>query len=164
LISFISLDTALTSHREKEAEMGKHIEVTLEVWKEIIQLYRSEKSTENEVIRELLDFHHAGNLLNTESLVLPAKASWMSQGVILPDGTELRRILGEKTSYGEKGEVFSGIVQNGTLVINGKSYNTPSAAAFAITDYGVNGWDFWEAKLPSTSQWVSLHRLREQAK
>jgi hypothetical protein len=144
--------------------MGKHIEVTLEVWKEIIQLYRSEKSTENEVIRELLDFYHGKNVLNTESLALPEKASWSNQGVTLPDGTVLRRVLSEKTRYGEKGEVFSGIVLNGAIVIDGKSYNTPSAAAFAVTDYGVNGWDFWEVKLPGASKWVSLHTLRVEAK
>lgn len=142
--------------------MAKQIEVTLDVWKAIIQLYGSEKSTENDVIKELLDFYEFQKNLLT--VTQGSKAGWSRSGVTLPEGSKLRKVLTEKTGYGEKGEMLFAEVRNGTFVVNRKSFGTPTAAAQSITKYGINGWYFWEVMLFGTTEWVSLHGLREQAR
>jgi len=47
--------------------------------------------------------------------------------------------------------------------MNGKRYDTPSAAAVAITDNPVNGWTFWERRLPGQSEWKIIKALRKAA-
>jgi predicted CopG family antitoxin len=140
--------------------MGKQIEIDLDVWKELVQLYHSEKSTENEVIRDLIEsykqFKHSENVLTKPNTEGP----WIGDDVLLPEGTELRKVLTESTRYGQKGDVFTGEIKNGTFFVSGKNYNTPTAAAQSITDYGVNGWRFWECKLPGAVKWISLDALR----
>lgn len=53
-----------------------------------------------------------------------------------------------------------GRVQSGALVVDGKPYDSPSAAAVAITGNAVNGWRFWECRLPGKSGWQLIGGLR----
>ncbi len=59
---------------------------------------------------------------------------WTWKGVTLPNGTELRAEF--------KGKAHTAKIINGAWVQEGQEFGSPSAAAFAITDYGINGWDF----------------------
>ena len=70
-----------------------------------------------------------------------------------PAGTEFR------AKY--KGQTWLGRVEGGALVVNGKRYDTPSAAAVAITENPVNGWTFWECRLPGQAGWKILKALRK---
>ena len=38
--------------------------------------------------------------------------------------------------------------------------NSPSEAAHVVTGTSVNGWTFWEARLPGESRWRLLKSMR----
>jgi hypothetical protein len=46
-------------------------------------------------------------------------------------------------------------------VQEGQTFSSPSAAAFAITQSGINGWWFWSVKRPSDPAWLQLRKLRD---
>ena len=128
------------------------IDVDFDVFKELTIRRKSEEMTENEVIRELLGIQQY--LRPKESKLTEADGTpWVTKGVSFPHGSEFR------TNY--KGKEYLGRVQNGALVVNGKRYSSPSAAAVAVTGNSVNGWRFWECKLPSSSRWRSAASLRK---
>jgi hypothetical protein len=79
--------------------------------------------------------------------------AWIVQGVRFPAGTEFRAT--------HKGKLYLGSVASGALVVGGKAYRSPSAAAVEITKVSTNGWAFWTCKLPNSEAWVQLKRLRE---
>jgi hypothetical protein len=68
-----------------------------------------------------------------------------------------------------RGQIIPGQFLNSYLVVNGKSYRSLSAAARdnARTKDGtkpqLNGWLYWEVKLPGETEWRSLGELRNAA-
>ncbi|MGZ4992646.1 MAG: restriction system modified-DNA reader domain-containing protein [Methylobacter sp.] len=129
------------------------INVDFEVFKALTARRRSETMTENEVIRELLDLSKPEDSSETVAQAHNISSSWVSKGVVFPHGTEFR------VNY--KGQMHTGIVQNGALVLNGKRFSSPSAAATELTGGPVNGWVFWECLLPGTTKWKKLALLRK---
>ena len=129
------------------------IDVDFDVFKEITVRRRSEAMTENEVIREILGLSKPE--IHAKAVISPSTGGtpWVSKGVIFPHGTEFR------ATY--KGQQCIGMVQNGALVLNGKRFSSPSAAAFAITRNPVNGWIFWECLIPGTIKWKTIADLRK---
>ena len=123
------------------------IDVDFEVFKELTARRRSEEMTENEVLREILGLTKPtrGSNANAMTAADTGGVAWVSKGVSFPHGTEFR------ATY--KGQQFSAIVKNGALVMNGKRFTSPSAAAVAITGNPVNGWRFWECLLPGNTKW-----------
>lgn len=127
------------------------IDVDFDVFKAITLRRPSEDVTENDVLRQLLGLSakkHAA--LQTSA---PQPGDWVSKGVRFPAGTEFR------ASY--KGQTHLGRVEAGALVLNGRRYDTPSAAAMSITDSPVNGWAFWQARLPGHAGWKPIKSLRK---
>lgn len=127
------------------------IEVDFEVFKELTVRRTSESMTENDVIRLLL------GLDDTSSKPAAGKENaggnpWVCKGVVFQSGTEFR------STY--KGQLYSGVVAEGALVVQGKRYTSPSSAAVAITGNPVNGWRFWECLLPGRKQWKVIAELR----
>jgi hypothetical protein len=132
------------------------IEVDFEVFKELTARRTSESVTENDVIRKLLDLNQ------TDLVTLPrpkpveaGRFSWLCKGVPFPHGTEFR------ATY--KGQLYTGKVENGALVVNGERFTSPSAAAISITGNPVNGWRFWECLLPGTSRWKVIANLKKKS-
>ena len=78
--------------------------------------------------------------------------SWVVDGVAFPNGTEFR------CKY--KGYYYHAQVCDGALMINGKKFLSPSAAAVTITRSAVDGWLFWDCKLPGDSSWVNICALK----
>jgi hypothetical protein len=70
-----------------------------------------------------------------------------------PAGTEFR------AHY--KGETHLARVQNGALVLKDQRFDTPSAAAMAITGSPVNGWTFWECRVPGQADRQMIKALRK---
>lgn len=77
---------------------------------------------------------------------------WIVDGVAFPNGTEFRG------SY--KGYNYRGKVSDGALILNGKEFLSPSAAAITITRREVDGWLFWDCRLPGMSSWTDIYSLK----
>jgi hypothetical protein len=132
------------------------IQVDFEVYKALTLRRPSEDVSENDVLRDLLGL--PAKRSEPESVrraVRPAHGDWITKGVRFPEGTEFRA--------GYKGQTYLGRVQDGALVLKGKRFETPSAAAMSITSSPVNGWIFWECRLPGEAAWRAIKSLRADA-
>ena len=129
------------------------IEVDFDVYKALMMRRPSESVTENDVLRDLLQLPRKTALSPVPAG--PAPNDWLTKGVRFPAGTELR------AHY--KGQTHLGRVESGALVINGKRYDSPSSAAVSITGSAVNGWRFWEARLPGEAGWKMIESLRRRS-
>jgi Restriction Enzyme Adenine Methylase Associated len=130
------------------------IEVDFDVYKAITSRRPTEDVTENEVLRNLLGLSTRRGPAVATTVSGPDASDWVSKGVRFPAGTEFR------ANY--KGQTWLGRVERGALVVNGQRFDTPSAAAVAITKSPTNGWTFWECRLPGQSSWQILKGLRRK--
>ena len=127
------------------------IDVDFDVYKQLTLRRETESVTYNDVIRELLGLDRNKERPARQSA--DAVGDWVTKGVRFPAGTEFR------AAY--KGQQVSGRVDGGALFVNGKRFDSPSAAAVSITGGPVNGWRFWECRLPGKSSWRLIETLRE---
>ena len=130
------------------------IEIDFDVHK-IIELERTGFSeTPNEVLRRLLKVNGP---LPTKPTTEPAGRPWSGKGVTLSHGTELRM------EY--NGRQYTGAIENGEWVVEGKRFRSPSAAAggVAVTKNGkhtnLDGWIYWYAKRSGDTEWVAIKQL-----
>ena len=128
------------------------IEVDFDVYKAIMLRRPSEDVTENDVLRKLLDL--PTKKAQNAAPAGPAPGDWITKGVRFPAGTEFR------VRY--KGQTHLARVEGGALVHNGKRFDSPSAAAMSIADSAVNGWRFWEARLPGEASWKMIESFRSK--
>jgi hypothetical protein len=136
--------------------MYASIDVDFDVWKAITNRRRTPETTENDVLRELLELGNA-TVAAVQPSGVPQKMSgapWVSKGVTFPHGTEFR------AEY--RGRRYLAQVDDGQLVYDGQKFKTPSQAAGAVTGNAVNGWNFWECKMPGKSSWVRISELRNK--
>jgi hypothetical protein len=104
------------------------------------------------VIRRLLSL---SKNIESSSERLVNKEGWMpAKDVCFPEGTEFRGMY--------KARQYRGWVKNGGLEVHGKKFYSPSAAAISITNNTVNGWIFWEARLPGENSWKVLQAFRRK--
>lgn len=129
------------------------IEVDFEVFKALTMRRPTESVTENDVLRELLGLSPARQTAMMPTTGGPATSDWVTKGVRFPAGTEFR------ANY--KGQTYLARVEKGALVLNGKRFDTPSAAAVSITGNPVNGWHFWQCRLPGEASWRMIKALRK---
>ena len=129
------------------------IEVDFDVYKALTARRASEDVTENDVLRELLGLPRGSKLPPAGNA--PAPGDWVTKGVRLPAGAEFR------ANY--KGQTYLGRVEGAAFVLNGERFDTPSAAAMSITKNPVNGWTFWQCRLPGRASWQMLKTLRKIA-
>jgi hypothetical protein len=129
------------------------IEIDFDVFKALTARRASVDMTENDVLRQLFNLGKVGNSLSKTNS--PAPDDWVTKGVRLPSGTELR------STY--KGKAYLAHVKSGALVSQGQRFDSASAAAMSITRSPVNGWTFWECRLPGQDRWQILKSLRRSA-
>lgn len=127
------------------------IEVDFDVYKALTMRRPSENVSENEVLRQLLGLPLRRS--TPEAANPPTQGDWIVKGVRFPAGTEFR------ANY--KGQTYLGRVENGALVLNGERFDSPSAAAVHITHNPVNGWHFWQCRLPGQASWQMIKTLRK---
>ncbi len=126
------------------------IEVDFEVYKELIRRRPSEAVSENDVLRQVLGL--ASQKVLAPANPGPVPGEWVTKGVRFPAGTEFR------ATY--KGKTYLARAENGALVLNGRRFDSPSAAAMSITGKPVNGWTFWEGRLPGRTAWQIIKAQR----
>lgn len=129
-----------------------NIEIDFDVFKELTNRRAAENVTYNDVLRDLLGLEPFKSSV-TSSAFEPPTGSWTTKGVTFPAGTEFR------ANY--KGKAIFGKVESGFLVVNGKRFDSPSAAAVSLTGNMVNGWIFWECRLPGKTSWQVIKTLRK---
>lgn len=129
----------------------KTIEIDFDVFKEITLRRTTEEVSHNDVLRELfgLEPKNSGDVS-----VATAGKPWVTKGVEFPHGTEFKAIY--------KGQIFHATVEDGALVLNGNRFSSPSSAAISITGNSVNGWIFWECRLPGNESWQIMKKYRKQ--
>jgi hypothetical protein len=136
---------------KKESEKMHTIQVDFDVFKAITARRESEAVTENDVLREILGFPRKEPTAPSAPTDT-SHADWIVKGVRFPVGTEFRAT--------HKGQTYTGRVEGGALVLNGKRYDSPSAAGIAVTKGNINGWRFWRARLPGQQSWKIIDSLR----
>jgi len=129
------------------------IDVDFEAYKQLTVRRATEDVTYNDVIRELLGLAQSGPTLHAEKIAGQSPQDWVAKGVRFPVGTDFR------ANY--KGQMYTARVEGGALVLGtGKRFDSPSAAAVSITGSSVNGWRFWECRLPGKSSWQLIEGMR----
>ena len=126
------------------------IEVDFDVFKAITMRRASEDVSENDVLRELLGLPRKKSPPHPQASAVPG--DWVTKGVRFPAGTEFR------ATY--KGQTWLARVEGGALVLNDNRFDSPSAAAISITGNPVNGWNFWQCRLPGQASWQIIKALR----
>ena len=128
------------------------IEVDFDVYKALTLRRPNENVTENDVLRELLRLPLKHQSTAPAGTATPG--DWVTKGIRFPAGTEFR------ANY--KGQTYLARVDTGALVLNGDRFDTPSSAAMSITRNPVNGWTFWECRLPGQASWQMIKTLRNK--
>lgn len=128
------------------------IEIDFDVFKALTQRRATEEVTYNDVLRELLGLAPRTRA-SLEPGTVPETPGWFTKGVSFPEGTEFRATYRGQTYYGK--------VESGALVVNGRRFDSPSAAAVAITRSPTNGWIFWQCRLPGKTSWQIIKSLRK---
>ena len=131
--------------------LHEKIDIDFDVFKEITARRKSSETSPNDVLRELFNLNP---IQSKQTIINPPKhsLSWVVKNVEFPEDTDFR------AAY--KGKQYFAKVRNGGLLYDGKLYHAPSKAAMAITNSSVNGWVFWECKLPNSSSWKYIDKLR----
>ena len=80
-------------------------------------------------------------------------ASWKVESVVFPDGTKFRG------KY--KGYFYYGKVRNGTMTLDEKEFVSPCEAALTITRTPIDGWLFWDCKLPEQVSWMNISEFKK---
>jgi hypothetical protein len=131
----------------------RSIEIDFDIHKLIEPERRGFEEAEYVVLRRLLKLPDP-----EQTQPPPTGRSWSDNDVTLPHKTSLRMTYGRQTIEGE--------IVDGKWVCEGQSFDTPSAAAsaLALTKDGqttsLNGWNYWEAKLPGSAKWSRLSDIR----
>lgn len=135
--------------------MYTSIKIDFEVYKEITIRRDSPDVTENDVLRELLGLPRLDKATGSNADMAGFGRDWTWKDITLREGTELR------AEY--KGRRYTAGIENGLIVVDGKEFHSPSAAASSITGGQVNGWKFWKYRPSEKDEWRLLIDLRHSS-
>lgn len=145
VMRFQSIDIDFDIHKRIEAERRSFDEPAYLALRRLLNLPSPDMDT------QAVDVEDAG-----------VGAPFVEDGVQIPHGSLARM------KYQRGRQLYSGRFLNGQLVVNDQSFTSLSAAAnaCAVTKTGgktqLNGWRYWEAKLPGESRWRSLDDMRSK--
>lgn len=142
------------------------IEIDFDVYKALTVRRGDETVSYNDVLRSLLGLSQPAAGLRrlfgfsgskSDPLKTPKQQvnDWFYKGIRFPVGTSLR------AKY--KGQIHAARIDRGGVVVGGKRFATPSDAARAVTGTNVNGWRFWQCRLPGEAGWRRLDALRQDS-
>jgi hypothetical protein len=128
------------------------IPIDFEVFKALTAKLENPEDSYNQVLRRELGLPASPKVEPTQRSSVGG--SWQIDGAVFPHRTEFR------ARY--KGRYYVAVVDNGALVYGDERYDSPSPAAVAITGNSVNGWKFWQCRVPGTDRWVGIDSLRRK--
>ena len=142
----------------------RSIEIDFEVYQRIEAARKGFEDTQNAALRRLLAIERTdtsrqpGPGDKVEGGTGREPRPWFGKGVTLPHGTLVRM------DY--NGRVYSGSIDDGWWLVEGKRFKSPSGAAsgVAVTGRGdktrLDGWKYWSVKLPASDVWHHISTLR----
>lgn len=113
------------------------LNVELDVYKEIISHQIDVDETPNDILKRIL-VRYSEQLRSENRDYNQRLFKTHTERRTLHDGLHLSK------KY--KGKTYTAVVRGGKVVMNGKEYSSPSAAAKEITNNNVNGWMWWKYK------------------
>ena len=123
---------------------------------------KKSKSSDKRIVKDDIDRGQWPHVAHGSRLVEETSnkigRSWWGKDVELPQGTKLRMRY--------NGRQYTGVIHNGGWLVEGRAYESPSAAAGGVartTGGGqtlLNGWKYWDVKRPSDGNWIPINRLR----
>ncbi len=129
------------------------IEVDTDVFRELSLLRVSEDISFNHVLRDILGLDCNKETENAGSD--DCNPPWVTENVVFPHGALFRGRY--------KGCVYLARVENGALMLKGKKFLSPTAAAFSITKKSsLDGWLFWECKPLKRGPWISISKFKNE--
>jgi hypothetical protein len=130
------------------------ISIDFEVFKKLTDLRPTEDVTHNDVIRGLLGLPKASAAVKNAT---NGNKPWVVGGTSFPADT---LFMAPYKGTNHTAEIVDGKLETS----DGSKFSSPSAAGVHITEgINVNGWRFWRCKLPGSSQYVLMERLRGKA-
>ncbi len=128
----------------------KNIETNSDLLSEPILQQSSEDAYQNGIFESS---ERLGSVKRQSAKNSGACVSWVVESVVFPDGTEFRG------KY--KGYFYYGTVRNGTLTLDEKEFISPCQAALTITRTPIDGWLFWDCKLPEQGSWMNISEFKK---
>lgn len=134
------------------------IEIDFDVHKRIEAERSSFAESANDVLRRLLGIGEQASVRTIKPIA--EGRAWTGKGVTLPAGTRVRM------KY--NGRELTGIIVDGSWVVDGQKFSSPSTAASELctTKSGgktsLDGWKYWEAKRPTDERWAPISTLRPE--
>ncbi|MGL4313031.1 MAG: hypothetical protein ACRCSO_03490 [Sphingomonas sp.] len=132
----------------------RQIEIDIDVYRFLEGRRTSFAQSQNDILRQLAGLDTSETIVDQQDTGRP----WTGKGVTLPHRTKLRM------SY--NGKVHVGEIADGSWVVEGKVFNSPSAAAGGVArtkkgqPVSLDGWSYWEAQLPSSHHWKRIDQMR----
>jgi hypothetical protein len=139
------------------------IEIDFDIHKAIVNEQRTFDEAPYLALRRLLKLPDPGTDPEDQATSNSGR-SWQQQGVEIAHGSPARM------SYLRGTQVFEGKFLDGKLVVNGRAFASLSEAASKLARTGngtrtqLDGWKYWETKVPAEDKWVSLRELRRRAR
>lgn len=140
------------------------IEIDFDIHRAIENERRGFDEPPRVALRRLLKLPEESLKSRAKALVADSGRPWREGAVVIPHGSEARM------SYQRGSQVFEGRFVDGELVVQGQGFQTLSGAASALarTKDGstpkLNGWNYWEVRLPGQERWIPMSMLRSQPK
>jgi hypothetical protein len=138
------------------------IEIDFDIHKAIENERRGFDEPPRIALRRLLKLPEERQPPRIEPKVAQSGRPWREGSVEIPHGSEARM------SYQRGSQVFEGRFVDGKLIVQGRDFHTLSSAASALarTKDGsvpsLNGWNYWEVRLPGQDRWIPMKALRRQ--
>jgi hypothetical protein len=144
---------------EKHMTETRTIDIDFDVHKLIEGARQNFSESPNTVLRRLLKLPMSRVVQSAKKNGAEGR-SWSDEGATLPHGTAVRMRYNRRQYDGE--------IVDGKWIIGGKTFDTPSGAAgVAVTKGGkkarLDGWLYWEARVPGAAAWTQINALRHKS-
>ena len=137
------------------------IEIDLDVHKLLEANRESMDENRLDILRRVLGLDSPEPVARRAQVGTDSDVGWLYDGVFLPDGTRCRMRYNGHDGTAE--------IKNGRWWVGGVPFRSPTGAAraVAVTKGGqkphLNGWSYWEVRLPESDQWTRISQLRGAA-